>query len=85
MNLGFEGKVAMVSGASRGLGFAVAHALAAEGAKVSVSSRNAQAIQKSAERIHKETGAEVLAMAVDVRSAANIADWQRMKTNWKAV
>ena len=40
MDLGLKGKVAMVAGASRGLGFAVAQALAAEGAIVSISSRN---------------------------------------------
>jgi 3-oxoacyl-[acyl-carrier protein] reductase len=77
MNLGLKDKVAMVSGASRGLGFAVAKALAAEGAKVSISSRNGAAIQASAETIHKETGVEVLAMGVDVKSAAQIADWHK--------
>jgi len=34
MDLGLKGKVAMVAGASRGLGYAVARALAAEGAQV---------------------------------------------------
>jgi 3-oxoacyl-[acyl-carrier protein] reductase len=77
MNLNLKDKVAMVSGASRGLGFAVAKALALEGAKVSISSRNAKAIQSAAETIHKEAGVEVLAMAVDVRSSANITDWHK--------
>ena len=39
MDLGLKGKVAMVAGASRGLGFAVAQALVEEGAIVSISSR----------------------------------------------
>jgi 3-oxoacyl-[acyl-carrier protein] reductase len=43
MNLGLNNKVAMVAGASRGLGFAVARALAREGAKVSLSSSNNEA------------------------------------------
>ena len=77
MNLGLKDKVAMISGASRGLGFAVAKALAAEGVKVSISSRNPQAIQTAGEIIHKETGSEVLAMGVDVKSAENIADWHK--------
>ena len=41
MDLGLKGKVAMVGGASRGLGFAVAEALASEGAHVSIASSNA--------------------------------------------
>jgi NAD(P)-dependent dehydrogenase (short-subunit alcohol dehydrogenase family) len=40
MDLGLKGKVAMVAGASRGLGFAVAQALAGEGAIVSIASRD---------------------------------------------
>ena len=44
MNLGFTNKVAMVAGASRGLGYAVAHALAVEGAKVSIASRDEAAV-----------------------------------------
>ena len=40
MDLGLKGKVAMVAGASRGLGYAVAEALAREGALVSISSSN---------------------------------------------
>jgi 3-oxoacyl-[acyl-carrier protein] reductase len=77
MNLGLKGKVALVSGASRGLGFAVARALAAEGVRVSMSSRDGAAIQGAAEKIHNETGTDVLAMAVDVRSPENISDWHK--------
>lgn len=65
----------MVAGASRGLGFAVARALAKEGAQVSISSRNADAIAAAGAKIEAETGAAVLASAVDVRSAEAIAQW----------
>jgi 3-oxoacyl-[acyl-carrier protein] reductase len=77
MELGLTGKVAMVAGASRGLGFAVARALAAEGALVSMSSRNAEAISAAAQRIQKETGGTVLAVAADVQSAKDIALWHQ--------
>lgn len=77
MNLGLENKVAMVAGASRGLGYAVARTLAAEGAMVSMSSRNAEAISAAAQRIQKETGGTVLAVAADVQSAAEIAHWHQ--------
>jgi 3-oxoacyl-[acyl-carrier protein] reductase len=70
-------KVAMVAGASRGLGFAVALALANEGAKVSLSSRDEAAANAAAEKIRAETGAHVLAMAADVTSADAIAAWHR--------
>lgn len=71
MDLGLKGKVAMVAGASKGLGFAVAKALAAEGAIVSMSSRNEAAIEAAAARL----GGETFAMAVDVKSAADIQKW----------
>lgn len=71
MELGLKGKVAMVAGASRGLGFAVASALACEGASVSIASRDPAAIQAAAARIK----GNVLAMPVDVQSPEAIAQW----------
>jgi 3-oxoacyl-[acyl-carrier protein] reductase len=76
VDLGLKGKVALVAGASRGLGFAVARALAAEGASVSLGSRDAAAVEKAAERIRSETGAATLAVAADVRSADALAAWR---------
>ena len=55
MDLGLKGKVAMVAGASRGLGFAVAQALVEEGAIVSMSSRSESAIQAAAARLGGQT------------------------------
>ncbi len=75
MDLGLKGKVAMVAGASRGLGYAVARGLAAEGASVSVSSRSTEAIAAAASRIGSETGVGTLAVPVDVKSAASIEEW----------
>jgi 3-oxoacyl-[acyl-carrier protein] reductase len=75
MDLGLKGKVALVAGASKGLGYAVAKALAAEGASVSISSRDAQAIASAAKQIEQATGARVLSMAVDVRSKDAIDRW----------
>ena len=77
MDLGLKGKVALVAGASRGLGYAVARALAAEGAHVSIASRDETAIRAAAARIERETGSSVLATPLDVRSAEGIEGWIR--------
>ena len=77
MDLNLKGKVAMVGGASKGLGFAVARALAADGAQVSIASRNRQAIEAAAGRIEQATGAPVLATAADLASPDAIARWHR--------
>jgi 3-oxoacyl-[acyl-carrier protein] reductase len=75
MDLGLTGKVALVAGASKGLGYAVARVLAGEGAHVSIASRDEAAIRDAASRIEHETGTRVMATALDVRSAAGIDAW----------
>ena len=75
MDSGLRGKVAMVAGASRGLGYAVARALAAEGAQVSIGSRDEQAIAAAARRIGHETSTDPLGVPVDLRSADAILQW----------
>jgi 3-oxoacyl-[acyl-carrier protein] reductase len=77
MDLGLTNKIAMVGGASKGLGFAVARALAAEGARVSIASRDRSAIDGAAAQIKQETGASVIAVAADLSSSAAIDEWYR--------
>jgi 3-oxoacyl-[acyl-carrier protein] reductase len=77
MNLGLNGKVAMVGGASRGLGYAVARALAAEGAQISIASRSRDSIEAAGARIEQENGGRVLATAADMTSAIGIAAWHQ--------
>ncbi|MEO8077165.1 MAG: SDR family oxidoreductase [Acidobacteriota bacterium] len=77
MDLGLKGKVALIAGASKGLGYGVALALAREGASVSISSRDEAAITGAASRIERESGARVLATTLDVRSADSILRWVR--------
>lgn len=62
MDLGLQGKVAFVSGASTGLGFAVAQALHNEGAKVAICGRDHERIEQAAARI----GNGVLPLCCDV-------------------
>ena len=66
MDLGLGGRVALVCGASAGLGKAVAMGLGKEGARLAICSRTEEKLTKAAEEIRRETGAEVLAVRADV-------------------
>jgi len=72
MDLGLSGKVALVGGASRGLGKACALRLAREGARVAICSRNATAIEAAAGDIRSKTAANVLAIAADQGRAEDL-------------
>ncbi len=75
MDLGLKDKIAMVGGASKGLGFAVARALAREGARVSIASRDRAGTEAAADRIRQESGVDVLAHVADLSAADAIAGW----------
>lgn len=66
MDLGISGKAALVCGGSKGLGKAVATALAREGAMVAICARDPDVLKKTAESIAHETGARVWFRATDV-------------------
>ncbi len=73
MDLGLNGKVAIVAASSKGLGRASALALAREGARVTICARTDADLQTAAAAISAETGAEVLAVPADLSSAEGIA------------
>jgi 3-oxoacyl-[acyl-carrier protein] reductase len=73
VNLGLENRVALVCGASRGLGRAVADELAAEGASVAICARNAERLAAAAAEIEAATGAAVLAVPADLAVAGEPA------------
>jgi 3-oxoacyl-[acyl-carrier protein] reductase len=66
MELGLGGRVALVAGASAGLGYAVARELAREGARVVIASRDRARIEAAAAALRRETSGEVHPVVVDV-------------------
>ena len=72
MDLMLKDKVAIVGGASKGLGRACAQALAEEGAKVAICSRSSADLEKAAQEIRGATGSDVLVFAGDLERAETI-------------
>src|SRR5687768_16676155 len=66
-----EGKVALVTGGSKGLGYEMARSMAAAGANVTITSRHLDEVSEAAARIREETGRRVLALQADAGSAAD--------------
>jgi 3-oxoacyl-[acyl-carrier protein] reductase len=65
MDLGLDGKVAVVAAGSRGLGFATAQALAEEGVRLVVSARGRDALESAAASL-RSSGAEVATLVADI-------------------
>jgi 3-oxoacyl-[acyl-carrier protein] reductase len=66
MDLHLKNKRALVTGASRGLGYAIARLLAAEGCRVAINSRNADLINEAARKLTAETQIDILPLVGDV-------------------
>lgn len=66
MDLGLQGKVVLVTGASEGIGKATAMAFAREGARVAINARRETVLRAAADEIAAATGAEVLAVPADM-------------------
>jgi 3-oxoacyl-[acyl-carrier protein] reductase len=87
MDLQLTGKVAIVTGGSRGLGFASARALVAEGCHVAICARGAERLERAADELRQiNPDAKVRTIVADVSSAAGVqhvidatvAEWNRI-------
>lgn len=67
MDLGLKDKIAIVGGASMGIGYGIARQLASEGATVVITARRDAGLAKAAEALRAETGATILPIAADCR------------------
>lgn len=71
MDLGLTGKVAIVTGGSRGVGRACAASLLREGARVMITARDPARLEGARATLEKETRGEVLAVTADLERDAD--------------
>jgi 3-oxoacyl-[acyl-carrier protein] reductase len=71
MELGLTGKRALVTGSSRGIGYAIAEALVAEGVRVALTARTAADVEAAADRL-RERGGDVVALTGDLTLSADV-------------
>jgi NAD(P)-dependent dehydrogenase (short-subunit alcohol dehydrogenase family) len=72
MDLQLDGKVALVTGGSRGIGLSIGHSLAAEGVRVVVAARTESDVERAAQEIANTHGVETLPVVVDVKKSSDI-------------
>ena len=72
MDLGLEGKRVLITGGSKGIGLAIAHSFAAEGANVVIVSRNQAALENAAGEVRRKHNAKVTAHRPTCRTATRV-------------
>jgi 3-oxoacyl-[acyl-carrier protein] reductase len=83
MDLGYQGATAVVTGASKGMGLAIAETLGAEGASVAIMARGRSGLDAAVERIREAGAPEVLALSVDMADGESIsAGYAAVQQKW---
>lgn len=72
MDLDLKDKVVVITGSSKGIGFAAAHLFAREGARVVISARRETELQAARDQIAEETGGDICALHADVTSVDDL-------------
>ena len=73
-----SGKIAAVTGSTKGIGYAIAESIAREGAAVAVCGRSQQTVDAAAKRLSESTGSQVSGLAVDVRDPGQVSEFFKM-------
>jgi NAD(P)-dependent dehydrogenase (short-subunit alcohol dehydrogenase family) len=72
MELGLKGRVAAISGSSKGIGKAIARGLAKEGVNIVLMARGKEQLDRAADEIRKESGVDVLVTQADITSMDSV-------------
>jgi NAD(P)-dependent dehydrogenase (short-subunit alcohol dehydrogenase family) len=75
MHIDLRGKRVVVTGASRGIGAAIASAFAREGTRLAICARNTDVIAESGRQMGSLGAQDVVASAIDVRDTQQVSDW----------
>ncbi len=75
MDYGLEGKVAIVTGGTAGVGRACVEALAAQGVRVATCARGIDALQQTADEVSRATGTEIFAHRADVTDPGSVKEF----------